>query len=105
MFRRKIRSALFVDFQNMAGKLGAGFAKAAPEWLAWLEDGQFDGKRAKRTFLEKRVYMDLNNYNALSSRFQELGFDTIPTAADMMIALDTAESLYCLLYTSPSPRD
>ncbi len=88
-----VKTALFVDFQNIAGKLGAAFPKSLPAWLSWLEDGRFDPERRKRRLLERRAYFDPNNHRAYGPVFQAAGFDTIPTAADMMLALDLAESI------------
>ena len=48
MRARKIPSALYVDFNNIVAKIvGGGFGDASAAWLAWLEDGQFDPKKAQ----------------------------------------------------------
>ena len=94
MFFRKTRSAIFVDFQNIAGQLGPDFAVSMPAWLAWLEDGAFDPKRRKRRFLEKRIYCDAPNHKKHAARFARHEFVAIPTAADLRIALDALESTY-----------
>ena len=36
MFRRKIKSALFIDFDNVVSLLTREFASSIPKWLAWL---------------------------------------------------------------------
>jgi hypothetical protein len=94
MFFRKIRSAIFVDFQNIAGQLGPDFAASMPAWLAWLEDGAFDPRGRRRRFLEKRIYCDAPNHKKHAARFAQHKFDVIPTAADLAIALDALESTF-----------
>jgi hypothetical protein len=94
MLRRKITSALFIDFQNMAGQLGADFAASIPAWLAWLEDGAFDSRRSRRHVLERRMYCDASNYKRHAATFAQHGFTVIPTAADLAIALDALECTY-----------
>ncbi len=94
MFRRAIRSALFVDFHNMAPKfVGGGFAEALPAWLAWFEDGAFDPKKKKRKFEIKRAYLT-KPFKQYAGNFEAGGFDVIPTASDMVIVLDALESVY-----------
>src|SRR5262245_2167060 len=57
MFRRRVRSVLLVDFDNIAAQLGhADFVDSIPRWLGWLEDGRFDPKHGKRSFIVKRMY-------------------------------------------------
>lgn len=97
MFRRRIRSALFIDFENM---IGSRLASTVPNWLAWLEDGHFDGGR-RRWFDELRIY-----WNSASQKyrdeFQRHGFKTVlceryarlKNGADIRIALDIAEMVH-----------
>jgi hypothetical protein len=94
MFRRKVRSALFIDFQNIAGQLGAEFAASMSAWLAWLEDGAFDPGRRQRRLVEKRIYCDAPNHKKHAATFAQYDFVAIPTAADLTIALDALETTY-----------
>ena len=49
MFRRPVKSALYIDFNNIAAQfVGGGFGDAFAGWLAWLEDGQFDPAERER---------------------------------------------------------
>jgi NYN domain len=94
MFRRKIRSALFIDFQNIAGQLGAEFAQSMSAWLAWLEDGAFDPGGKGRRLVERRIYCDAPNHKKHAATFAQYDFVAIPTAADLSIALDALETTY-----------
>ena len=94
MFRRSIKSALFIDFQNMAGQLGADFAAFIPAWLAWLEDGAFDPKHTKRRLMVRRIYCDAPNHKRHAAKFAEYEFVAIPSAADLTIALDALETTF-----------
>ena len=46
MLRRRIRSALYIDFENVPLP-----PDAIANWLAWLEDGVFDPTGRRRRFL------------------------------------------------------
>ncbi len=94
LFRPKVRSALFIDFQNIAGQLGAEFAASMSAWLAWLEDGAFDPKGRERRLIEKRIYCDAPNHKKHAATFAQYDFVAIPTAADLTIALDALETTY-----------
>jgi len=102
MFRRKIKSALFIDFDNVVSLLTREFASSIPKWLAWLEDGRFDQDYRKRTLLQKRVYWNSPN-EVHRSAFEQEGFEAVmcpsrvrvnKSAADVMIALDALQSTY-----------
>ena len=91
---RKIPSALYVDFNNIVAKIvGGGFGDASAAWLAWLEDGQFDPNKRKRTFLQKRVYLG-EPYLHFAKPLEANGFQTILSSADLIIALDLVESVH-----------
>lgn len=94
LFRPKVRSALFIDFQNIAGQLGAEFAASMSAWLAWLEDGAFDPQGRERRLIEKRIYCDAPNHKKHAATFAQYDFVAIPTAADLTIALDALETTY-----------
>jgi uncharacterized LabA/DUF88 family protein len=102
MIRRKVKSALFIDFDNIVQILGREFADSIPRWLAWLQDGQFDEQQRKRVFATKHVYW--NSQNEVHRKVFELnGFaaQSCPhrvkskkSSADMMIAIDVIEAVY-----------
>jgi uncharacterized LabA/DUF88 family protein len=105
MFRRPVKSALLIDFDNIVGPLGGGreFVRSIPNWMAWFEDGKFDDRARKRKFVEKRVYWNLDNDQHHRTAFTQGGFDAMAcrslvrhkkSAADMIIALDALESAF-----------
>ena len=101
MFRRKTKSALLVDFDNIVGATNGNFGRKISNWMAWLEDGKFDGGRRPRSFLVKRVYWNAQN-DGYRSAFEGNGFEAITcrslvdrkSTADMIIALDALEAAY-----------
>lgn len=100
MLGGRVKSALFVDFDNMIGGFTAEFARRVDHWLAWLESGGFDPKNRPRRFLAKRVYWNYHN-RKYADLFEPHGFETFTclkrtqtdktNLADMMIALDALE--------------
>lgn len=96
MLRRRIRSALYIDFENVPLP-----PESIGSWLAWLEDGVFDPSGARRHFLQKRVYW---NSHAERNRdvFQKHGFAPIligkysglKNGADIRMAMDIVETTY-----------
>ena len=100
MFRRRVRSALLVDFDNLIVKFGSPFVQRIGNWLDWLEDGAFDEAGARRKFLFKRVYWFTDN-DVHRPHFLKRGFDiTISRAvknkekassADFDITIDAVE--------------
>jgi len=96
MLRRRIRSALYIDFENVPLP-----PEAIANWLSWLEDGHFDPERRRRRFLQKRVY-----WNSHAERNRELfrrhGFVAIlvgkysglKNGADIRMAMDVIETTY-----------
>lgn len=103
MFRRKVRSALLIDFDNIIGPVGMkDFVASIEKWLAWLEDGKFDKTKRKRQFIEKRVYWNLQ-FEQFQDRFVQEGFAALScrsvvrhkkSSADMIMALDALESAF-----------
>jgi uncharacterized LabA/DUF88 family protein len=103
MFRRKVKSALLIDFDNIAGLVGArNFVDCIAQWMAWLEDGQFDAAGRKRQFMQKRVYWNLQ-FEQFQGRFEQMGFAALTcrslvkrkkSNADMILALDALESAF-----------
>jgi uncharacterized LabA/DUF88 family protein len=99
---RKIKSALFIDFDNVVPLLGKDFASSIPKWMAWLEDGGFDEERRRRTFQQKRVYWNSHN-EGYRRVFEEHGFEaqacparvrTKKSTADMVIAIDVMQMVH-----------
>lgn len=96
MLRKRIRSALYIDFENVPLP-----PEAIGNWLAWLEDGVFDPTGQRRRFLQKRVYW---NSHAERNRdiFQRYGFVPIligkysglKNGADIRMAMDVIETTY-----------
>ena len=98
MWSKRRRSALFIDFENIA-------TKASPQGiaglLAWLEDGKFDEPGGRRKLVVKRIY-----WNSAAERhreaFEEAGFEVIlcekfssmKNGADIRMALDIMESCF-----------
>src|SRR5437016_10419219 len=90
----RVRCLLFVDFNNIAGKMsGEAFVEALPAWLAWLEDGAFEPRKRKRRFVEKRVYIGAP-FQHYVPKLVDAGFEVVPSAADLLLALDAVESIY-----------
>ncbi|MBS0244658.1 MAG: NYN domain-containing protein, partial [Proteobacteria bacterium] len=96
MLRWRIRSALYIDFENVPLS-----PEAIANWLAWLEDGQFEASARRRRFLKKRVYW---NSHAERNRdlFRQHGFEPIlvgkfsglKNGADIRMAMDVVEATY-----------
>jgi hypothetical protein len=96
MLRWRIRSALYIDFENVPLP-----PDAIAGWLAWLEDGAFDPDKRRRRFLQKRVYW---NSHAERSRdiFHKHGFlpilvgkySGLKNGADIRMAMDVVEATY-----------
>ena len=94
MFRRKISSALFIDFNNIAAQfVGGGFGDAVQGWLPWLEDGRFDPRGRRRRFTEKRVFLN-KPYERYATLFEQAGFVVVPSAADSIIGYDIADLVH-----------
>jgi hypothetical protein len=93
MLRRRIRSALFIDYENLPLPPGS-----IANWLAWLEDGAFDDDKPRR-FLVKKVFW---NPAAIkhSATFEEAGFDVVlcerfaelGNSLDIRMAIDIVET-------------
>lgn len=103
MFRRRRRSALFVDFDNVVGALTGEFGRTVAHWLDWIEDGAFDKEAERprgRRLVAKRVYWNYQNAG-YSGAFEAAGFETFicasrvlrgrKSSADMSIAIDALE--------------
>lgn len=87
-----IKSALFIDRENIALP-----AEAIANWLAWLEDGHFDGGKRRR-FLIKRIYWN-SSAERHHEQFKKHGFEIVVcerfaglgNSADIRMAIDIVE--------------
>lgn len=99
MFGQRKKCALLVDFDNVLGMTNGEFAGSIDRWMAWLEDGGFDARRRRRSFVVKRVY-----WNPLYERYREVfeaaGFEAFAcgaiakskkSSADIVITLDAVD--------------
>jgi hypothetical protein len=103
MLRRRVRSALLIDFDNLISKFGNPLCDRVENWLNWLEDGCFDPGGPKREFLLKRVYWFTDN-DANRPFFAKHGIDVSVTravknkekasSADFDITIDAVEMSY-----------
>jgi hypothetical protein len=92
MLRRRLRSALYIDWANINPQFPSGtFVDSLPAWLPWLEDGKFDPTGRRRSFVEMRAYIN-GNYLRHVPALEAAGFEVIPSSDDMLIALDMADS-------------
>lgn len=104
MFRRKVRSVLLVDFDNIAAQLGhTDFVDSIPRWLAWLEDGRFDPVNGKRSFIVKRMYWNTHAEKPYRGAVEAHKFEAFlcpskvkrkKSLADMLIAIDALRLVY-----------
>jgi hypothetical protein len=101
MFQRTIKSALFIDFDNIVGVFGKDLVETIPHWMAWLEDGRFDADSGRREFRQRRVYWNSPG-EKFRAAFEKHGFEAFvcparvknKSAADMIIALDAIQCTY-----------
>ena len=92
---RSIRSALFIDAENVVLP-----PDAIADWLAWLEEGEFDGRKPRR-FLVKRIYWN-SSTEKYRERYEALGFEvilcekfpTLKNGADIRMAMDIVEATH-----------
>jgi len=98
-----IRSALLIDYENVAHRV---LPDTIPNWVAWLERGEFDGSRRKRRrFVTKRIYWN-SAASHLRGTFEKFGFSCVlceklaglKNGADIKMAMDIVE------FTRDKPR-
>jgi hypothetical protein len=92
-----IRSALLIDYENVAHKI---LPDTIPDWMAWLERGEFDanGRRKRRRFVTKRIYWNSAAHH-LRGTFERFGFSCVlceklagmKNGADIKMAMDIVE--------------
>jgi hypothetical protein len=100
MFRRRLKSALLIDFDNLISKFGPALSDRVENWLHWLEDGCFDPSGRKRVFVLKRVYW-FTDHDANRPFFLKYGIEVTVTravknkekasSADFDITIDAVE--------------
>jgi hypothetical protein len=94
----RLRSALFVDFENVGSRLSPTAIRAM---VAWLEDGKFEEAGRRRKLVSKRVYW---NSSAEKHRetFEGAGFEVVlcekfsamKNGADIRMALDVLDTCW-----------
>ena len=94
----RLRSALFIDFENIGPRVSPAALRAM---TAWLEDGRFDEASRRRRLVSKRVYW---NSSAEKHRdtFEAAGFEVVlcekfsamKNGADIRMALDVLDSCW-----------
>jgi NYN domain len=97
---RKRRSALFVDFENIAPKVPPDALAAL---IAWLEDGKFDEPGGKRKLVLKRIYWN-SSAEKHRATFEAAGFEVVlcekfsslKNGADIRMALDIVDTCWKL---------
>src|SRR5262245_42342736 len=98
MFGRKIKSALFIDYENVTNLCPPN---RIGNWLEWIEEGEFDAdNKRRRQLVRKNVYwgskdnqhadtFELHNFKiTLCEKFHML-----KNGADITIALDVMETI------------
>lgn len=98
MWGSRLRSALFIDFENIGSRMSPAVLRAM---TAWLEDGKFDEAGRKRRLVAKRVYW---NSSAEKHRdtFEAAGYEVVlcekfsamKNGADIRMALDVLDSCW-----------
>jgi hypothetical protein len=107
---RVVRSALFVDFDNLYGGLrdvdataAHRFATIPQHWLSWLSQGtDEDGSPFRRRFLSKNCYLNPGPHGGFRSFYASSGFRVVDcpsltragkSSADIHLALDVVDAL------------
>lgn len=105
-----LRSALFVDFDNIYSGLERGsreaarrFAQDPARWIGWLERLPVAGDEGlRRRLLVRRCYLNPRRYNAFRPYFIRSAFEVVDcppltqqgkTSADVMMVLDVVDAL------------
>lgn len=101
MFKRSVKSALIVDFDNFV-RAGGGLVNKIPNWVAWLEDGGFDPAGRPRRLVSKKVYWNSHN-DVHRVPFERAGFEIEvciarrkekASSADFEITIDAMDLLF-----------
>ena len=102
-----LKSALYVDFDNVFGSLSRQnataekvFAGYPHKWVAWLEAGGDGGE--PRDILVRRVYLNPKDFGNFRFRFTNAGFQTVDcpsftrhgkNSADIQMVMDIMDAL------------
>ncbi|MCA9545201.1 MAG: NYN domain-containing protein [Myxococcales bacterium] len=101
--RRRIRSALFVDFDNVYIGLdqedhqaARAFADEPAEWIAWMErlmalPGSWFEPETRRSILMRRCYLSPRRFGRYRPSFTRAGFDVIDCPALTMRGKNSAD--------------
>jgi uncharacterized LabA/DUF88 family protein len=94
----KLRSALFIDFENVGSRLSPAALRAM---IHWIEDGRFEEAGRRRKLVAKRVY-----WNSSAQKYKEIfegaGFEVVlcekfsqlKNGADIRMALDVLDTCW-----------
>jgi hypothetical protein len=104
-----LRSALFVDFDNiylglrkLDEKAAEAFASRPTQWLRWLEEGLDSDGATPRRFLVRNVYLNPVTFGSFRAVYTRTGFRAIDcppltgqgkNSADIYMVLDIVDSL------------
>jgi hypothetical protein len=104
-----VRSALFVDFDNVyigLKKLDSAaaerFAKNPQRWLAWLQTYMVEGGAATRRFLSRSCYLNPATFGSFRANYTSAGFRVVDcpaltkqgkNSADISIVIDALDLL------------
>ena len=107
--RVSVRTALFVDFDNIYLGLkkldenaANAFATEPSKWLSWLEDGLDAGAVGPRRFLIRNVYLNPAAFGTFRAIYSRAGFRTVDcppltgqgkNSADIYMVLDILDAL------------
>ena len=95
MFKRKLKSALFIDYENVQLE-----PDAVANVVAWLEDGEFDEGKRRRKLLAKHVYWNSSAEKHRKS-YEAHGFNVVlcekyanlKNGADIRMTMDMVEAM------------
>lgn len=98
LWRRGIRSALFIDYENVSQR---ALPDTIASWVAWLEEGEFEVARRPRRLMTKRIYWN-SAAEPHREKFERAGFEAIlcekfaalKNGADIRMAMDILETTY-----------
>jgi uncharacterized LabA/DUF88 family protein len=94
----KLRSALFIDFENVGSRLSPAALRAM---IHWLEDGRFEETGRRRKLVSRRVYWN-SSAQKYKETFEGAGFEVVlcekfsqlKNGADIRMALDVLETCW-----------
>jgi hypothetical protein len=94
----KLRSALFIDFENVGSRLSPAALRAMTHWL---EDGRFEEAGRPRKLVAKRVYWN-SSAQKYRETFEAAGFEVVlcekfsqlKNGADIRMALDVLDTCW-----------